>query len=62
MGLDETSDSSVEVGEVGEVGASAVVEPEGLVGHSRQPTPRGVEACRGGNKVRPDYKHADSIQ
>ncbi len=57
-GLDETSESSVEVGKVGELGASAVVEPEGLVGHSRQPAPRG--GSMPGRKARPDYKQTRS--
>ena len=58
MGSDETSESSVEVGVVGELGASAVVEPEGLVGHVCQPMPRG--GSMPGRKARPDYKQTRS--
>ncbi len=45
-------------GEVGELAASAEVAPEGLVGHVRQPAPRGGSKL--GRKERPDYKQTRS--
>ncbi len=54
MDLDETSESSVEVGEVGELAAATSVAPEWLVGHVRKLVPRG--GSKPGHKQRPAYQ------